>query len=104
MLASDGADEEKSEPGAFDFDEIPAGNAVEAMEDAFQLIDRDPHARVADGQRHPAVARDGELRPSRPVRTFRSHGAPEKHGTQTTDGRAATSGVDDASFNNMSSI
>ncbi len=60
VLARDGADEEESEAGAFDLDGVAAGDAVEALEDAFQLGLRNAEAAVGDGERDEGVVGDGE--------------------------------------------
>ena len=60
MLAGDGADEEEAEAGAFDADCVAAGDAVEAFEDAFELVGREAEAGVGDGERDLGGAHDGD--------------------------------------------
>ena len=60
MLAGDGADEEEAEAGAFDLDGVAAGDAVEALEDALELVGLEAHAGVGDGEGDVGVADEGE--------------------------------------------
>ena len=60
VLANDVADEEEAEAGAFDSDGVAAGNAVEAVEDAFVLVGRQAEAGVGNAKGSPGVVGDGE--------------------------------------------
>jgi hypothetical protein len=60
MLAGDGADEEQAEACAFDLGEGTAGDAVEALEDAFVLVWREAYARVCDAEGDPGGAVNGK--------------------------------------------
>ena len=55
VLAGDGADEEEAEAGALDADSVAAGDAVEALEDALELVGGDADAGVGDGERDVGV-------------------------------------------------
>ena len=57
VLAGDGADQEEAEAGAFDLDSVAAGDAVEALEDALELVGGEADAGVGDGERDLGVAR-----------------------------------------------
>ena len=56
VLAGDAADQEEAEAGAFDLDRVAAGDAIEALEDAFELVGRKADAGVGDGERDLGVA------------------------------------------------
>jgi hypothetical protein len=60
VLTGDGADEEEAEAGAFDFDLVVGGGAVEAFEDVFEFARGKAEAGVGDGEEHEGVALDGE--------------------------------------------
>lgn len=60
VLAGYVADEEEAEAGAFDLDEVAAGDSVEAVEDGFEVLGGDADAGVGDGEGGPGVAGDGE--------------------------------------------
>ena len=60
VLAGDVADKEEAEAGPFDLCHIASGDAVEAVEDAFELVWRKADAGVGDGEGDPGVARDGQ--------------------------------------------
>jgi hypothetical protein len=60
VLTDDGVDEEEAETGAFDFGGGSAGGAVEALEDALELIGGKADALVRDGDGNPGIAVDGE--------------------------------------------
>ena len=60
MLACDGADQEEAEAGAADARGVAAGDAVEAIEDALELVGGDAYAAVGDGEGEVAVAGDFE--------------------------------------------
>jgi len=60
VLAGDGADQEEAEAGAADARGVAARNAVEALEDAFELVGGKADASVGDGEGDVAVFDDGE--------------------------------------------
>ena len=60
MLAGDGADQEEAEAGAADARGVAAGDAVEALEDALELVGGDAYAAVGDGEGDVGVAGDSE--------------------------------------------
>jgi len=60
VLAGDGADEEEAEARAFDLREWAARDAVEALEDAFELVWREADACVRDAERDPGGSVDGQ--------------------------------------------
>lgn len=60
VLAGDGADEKEAEAGAFDLGYGTSLDAVEAFEDAFELLGSEADAGVGNGERDPGVAVDCE--------------------------------------------
>ena len=60
VLAGDGADEEEADAGALDADGVAAGDAVEALEDALELVGREADAGIGDGECDVGVADDGD--------------------------------------------
>jgi hypothetical protein len=60
MLDGDGADEEKTEAGAFDLDLVVGGGSIEAFEDALELARRETEAGIRDGEHGPGVALDAD--------------------------------------------
>jgi hypothetical protein len=60
LLTDDVADEEEAEAGAFDLGHGAAGDAVEAGEDAFELVGGEADAGVGDAESDEGVAGDGE--------------------------------------------
>jgi hypothetical protein len=60
VLASYVANQEEAEACALDLGDGPAGNAVEAGEDALELVGREADAGVGDLERDGGVAGDGE--------------------------------------------
>jgi hypothetical protein len=60
VLTENVADEEEAKAGSLDFYGIAAGNAVEAVEDAFVLIRRKAETGIGDAESDPGVVRDGE--------------------------------------------
>jgi hypothetical protein len=60
VLAGDGADEEESEAGALDLDEVIGSSAVEAFEDALEVLRGEAEASVSDGEDDPGVTLDAE--------------------------------------------
>jgi hypothetical protein len=60
VLTENVADEEEAKAGALDFYGVAAGNAVEAVEDAFVLIRRKAETGIGDAESNPGVVCDGE--------------------------------------------
>src|ERR1700744_1296647 len=60
VLTGNVADEEEAEAGAFDLGNGAAGNAVEAVEDAFELAGIEAYAGVGDSEGDSGVVDDGE--------------------------------------------
>ena len=60
MLAGDGADQEQAQAGTLDADSVAAGDAVEALEDAFLLARGKPEAGVGDGEGQQRVLGNGD--------------------------------------------
>jgi hypothetical protein len=60
MLSCDAADEKEAEAGALDLREGTAGDAVEAFEDALELVGFETDAGVGDGEGDGGVVDDGE--------------------------------------------
>ena len=60
MLASDGADKKEAETSALDTNGVAPGYAVEAVEDALELVFGDAEALIGDGKGYVVVAGDGE--------------------------------------------
>lgn len=60
MLAGDGTDQEEAEAGSPDARGVAAGDPVEALEDALELVGGKADAGVGDGEGDVAVFDDGE--------------------------------------------
>jgi hypothetical protein len=60
VLAGDGADEEEPEARALDADGVATGDAIEALEDALELVGGKADTGVGDGESDVGVAGDGE--------------------------------------------
>ena len=60
VLAGDGADQEEADAGAFDAYGDAAGDTVEALEDAFELVGFEADAGVGDGEGDGGEADDGD--------------------------------------------
>jgi hypothetical protein len=60
VLAGDVADEEEAEAGSFESRHSAAGDAVEAFEDALELIGFEADAGVGDGESDRSVVDDGQ--------------------------------------------
>jgi len=89
MLVGDGADEEETEAGALDLDEVVRGDAVKAAEDTLELARRDAEACVADGKHSPGVVLDAEAAADVDATGGVFHGIVE----QVEDGGAEVFGV-----------
>jgi len=60
VLAGDRADEKEADAGAFDAHGDASGNAVEALEDALELVGLEADAGIGDGERNVGVADDAD--------------------------------------------
>ncbi len=60
MLSDDGADQEQAEAGALDLHCVAAGNAVEALEDALEVVGCKAKAVIRDGEGYLCVPEDSD--------------------------------------------